>query len=281
MRRRVLALLVSVPLAACGGTDEGRPSGEPPEDTSTLDPCEREPAYELQSIVDFDRTDNVGYLVCDPAAPCSFYFNYDYARSPENLDHPLPQGSECLEPVDPDAVVFTKPNYQAQMYLPEAIPNGRCGRESSGLHIVAQNVGMCYGADGRLGWGAALDITFDTPLDASAWDGIALWVRNSTDERRAFNFSVADQYTSGEPYCQTADGAADSEKCDAFGTAVTITGDWSFVPATFSTLRQKGFGVPSPGGTLDASVIPRLQLLVNAGSWDLWIDDIALFRSRE
>ncbi|HEX6275909.1 MAG TPA: hypothetical protein VFZ53_22865, partial [Polyangiaceae bacterium] len=73
----------------------------------------------------------------------------------------------------------------------------------------------------------------------------------------------------------------DSEKCDAFGTAVTMDGDWLFVPARFSTMRQKGFGVPSQLGHLDTTTINRLQILMNAGTWNFWIDDVVLFRARE
>ena len=73
----------------------------------------------------------------------------------------------------------------------------------------------------------------------------------------------------------------DSEKCDAFGTAVTLTEEWSFVPARFAGLRQKGFGVPSVNGQLDTASISRMQILLSAGSWDFWVDDVALFRRVE
>jgi hypothetical protein len=71
---------------------------------------------------------------------------------------------------------------------------------------------------------------------------------------------------------------ADAQKCDAYGSAVSLTDDWSFVPIPFSGLRQKGFGTAS--APFDRSKISRLQFLMTFGDWDFWIDDIAFFKAR-
>ena len=229
--------------------------------------------------------------ICDAATPCTFYFNYDEVQSPENpdpnLQMPRPPRTECLEPAIPDAVAFTRPRIGDSSFVGEPIEGGRCDEEHSGLHVIATNVGMCYGPDGRLGWGAGLDMNFSPPIDAREWEGISFWVRNSAPVPRAFILSVADPLTSGMPYCNSMDPAAgqppipDAQKCDAFGVAVTAPDEWTFVPAVFSSMRQKGFGVPSPLGQLDTQRITRVQILMSAGSWDFWIDDFALFRTAE
>jgi hypothetical protein len=163
---------------------------------------------------------------------------------------------------------------------------------SSGLRITGRNLGMCFGLNGRLGWGAGLDLTFAPPLDASDWDGIAFWVKKgSAGTKESVIFSVVDPYTSGAPLpdasepCFSGDPnpqILDSEKCDAFGTAVTLSDEWSLVPALFSAMQQKGFGRVSQLGRVDSSQINRLQFLIMAGAeWDFWIDDIALYRVRE
>jgi len=278
-------------LGACGGTDDGRPNGDPPEETAPLDQCALASAYEFQNVLNFepymigDRV--VLDAACDAATPCMFYFNYDVAQSQQNPQRDLAQGVECLEPVNEGAVVFTQPFVTASQFTGEPLAGGRCNSASSGLHVIAENVGMCYGPDARLGWGAGLDITFSPVLDASEWDGLAIWVKNGSNARQAINLSVADPYTSGDAFCISMDPPAgqpptpDSKKCDAFGTAVTMDENWGFIPARFASMRQKGFGVPSELGHLDTTSISRVQLLMNAGSWDFYIDDIALYRTRE
>jgi hypothetical protein len=278
-------------LGACGGTDDGRPNGDPPEETAPIDQCALASAYEFQNVVNFephmigDRV--VLDAACDAATPCTFYFNYDVAQSPPNPDFPDEARGDCLEPVDESAVVFTKPLLRQQQFPGDPLPGGRCNSESSGLHVIAENVGMCYGPDARLGWGAGFDVTFSPVLDASEWDGLAIWVKNASNAQQAVNLSVADPYTSGDTFCRSMDPmpgeppTPDSKKCDAFGTAVTMDENWTFIPARFSSMRQKGFGVPSELGHLDTTSISRVQLLMNAGSWDFYIDDIALYRTRE
>jgi hypothetical protein len=297
---RALPLAVlALSSTACGGTDDGRPSAGSASDGVPPDPCLADDGYEFQNIVNFNPRlqgqTTVFTAICDAATPCTFYFNYDEGQSPENPDAPRMRGVECLEPVDSDAVAFTQPRIAAQTFIGEPIDGGRCDEEHSALHIIATNVGMCYGPDGRLGWGAGLDINFSPPIDAREWEGISFWVRNSAPVPRAFILSVSDPITSGGavnpdtgmPYCSSMDpppGAPpvpDSQKCDAFGVAVTASDEWTFVPAVFSSMRQKGFGVPSHLGQLDTQSISRVQLLMSAGSWDFWLDDFALFRREE
>jgi hypothetical protein len=72
----------------------------------------------------------------------------------------------------------------------------------------------------------------------------------------------------------------DIQKCDAFGSGITLREQWTFVPILFSSMRQKGFGQISEHGSVDVTTLSRLQFLVTAGDWDFWIDDVALFRKK-
>lgn len=293
--------LFSLVSVACGGADEGRFAYEETE-TEDLDPCDADQGYEFFSLIDFEPHAIAGgdtsvNVQCNPelASSCDFYFNYDSASSPPNPSRMLDRGEDCVElAVDTDAVVTTAPRLGQSSIDAQPVPDGRCGEEGYGLNIVTENVGMCYGADGRLGWGAGLDVTFSGPLDASDWDGIALWVRKDAggSQKPAFILQFSDPNTSGtedpetgEPAtCDASDPAIgeqpvpDSEKCDAFGTAVTLSDDWSFVATRFEDLAQKGFGVVSPLGHLKRDEIIRMQVFMSAGSADFWLDDIALFR---
>jgi hypothetical protein len=302
MTRHACALplvALALSLTACGGTDDGRPSAGSASDRVRPDPCRADDGYEFQNIVNFNARLQGGVTVftsiCDAATPCTFFFNYDDVQSPENPDKRLMRGAECLEPAIPDAVVFSRPRIDDQSFVGEPIEGGRCNEEAAALHVIATNVGMCYGPDGRLGWGAGLDLNFAPPIDAREWEGISFWVRNSAPEPRAFILSVSDPITNGKAtdpdtgmtYCNATDPmpgdppVLDAEKCDAFGVAVTAPHEWTFVPAVFSSMRQKGFGVPSFLGRLDTQSISRVQILMSAGSWDFWIDDFALFRTAE
>lgn len=302
MRAALPALaLLSLAAVACGGTDDGRVEYEPVDDVE-LDQCKASKGYEFMSLVDFEPYQVPGGLShqvrCNPEVPCSFYFNYDEDVSPPNpTSQPAkPLGSDCQKlAVAPDAVVRTDPSWGAGSFDAKEIGGGRCGEEGSALNFVTENVGMCFDSNGQLGWGAALDITFRPALDASEWDGVSFWVKNSRHgETPAIIVQFADKYTSGteaagtdlEPYCDASDPMPDdpvkpdSTKCDSFGLAVTLAKDWTFVPARFEDMAQKGFGVVSPLGHLKTDEIVRMQILVDAGDADFWVDNISLFRER-
>lgn len=293
-----LVALFSLAGVACGGADAGRFEYDEPQGTAP-DPCEAGQGYEFLSMIDFEPHRIAGgtsvNVQCNPelGSSCDFYFNYDTQSSPPNPMRNLERGADCVElAVDDDAEVTTQPRVGQSTFEAREIPGGRCGTSDYGLNVVTENVGMCYGADGRLGWGAALDVTFGA-LDASDWDGIALWVKQTAGAMKpAFILQFTDPYTVGSQdpdtgewlVCNASDPAVgsplvpDSEKCDAFGTAVTLTDEWSFVAVRFEDLAQKGFGVVSPLGQLKLDEIVRLQVFMNAGSANFWIDDISLFR---
>jgi hypothetical protein len=246
-----------------------------------------------------------------------FYFNYDRAQSnpdPMEEGHRCPNdpmgppdkvfGCDCIVAVNPGVLSATDPEVGSTLNGTEVM-GGRCNESSYALHITATNIAMCYDSNGRLGWGGGLDITFGrsntsdaggaaggdggetgepapTPgvngFDASPWDGISFWVRKGGAGKSSFIITVSDPGTT-TPVCSEVETDADAEKCDAFGVAVTLTEEWTFVPAVFRSMRQKGFGKPSPIGHLDSGNIKKIQFLMSAGDWDFWIDDIGFFRA--
>lgn len=297
--------LLAFALSACGGEDKGRPSADivrvPPPDY-----CALASGYTYQRIVDFEPEGRSRWATCDPdvscqsdAKPTPFYFNFDQAHTaplPASVNATCPTGAPFMSSVLQRDVED------------EEIPGGaRCGSSSNALHLAIQNVGLCTGENGRLGWGAALDLNFSPAFDASHWDGLALWVRKGGGPTGgAFTLSIIDQQNDaiegnfmsderpgcgcrqvdpkGNPRawtCSKDPGPefADSTKCDAFGAAVSPSDDWSLVTLAFDRIQQKGFGAVSK--PFDPSLIKRLQFLVTFGSWDFWIDDVAFYRAAQ
>lgn len=312
-----IAALAASLCAACGGEDKGRASPDivvaPP-----LDECARAEKYEFLSVVDFEAKGQPAK--CSPGVKCRddgttpFYFNFDDAHTDQGGDLPglCPTPRKPLD-VDPDLLGNRRDIEGA------SLPDGpRCGASKSGMHFWASNIGLCFGANGRLGWGAAIDLEFvrppekgeeveEPPFDASAYDGISFWVRRgSAASASAFILSVVDRQNEGTgnfiegpttpPHCGCLQAGPtewscsrdpdkdfgttfpDAQKCDAYGAAVSLTDEWTFVPIPFSGLRQKGFGFASP--PFDPSKLTRLQFLMTFGDWDFWLDDIAFYKAR-
>ena len=290
------ALLV---LPACGGTDEGRPARPTIETATVVDACAAADArvaagWEFQTIVDFEPPDGKPtdslQPECAPTTPCGFYLNWDTILSPVD-----PPSATCdLGPGVAAQVNLGRPGKPFAFPLPEA----RCGQSAYAYRLQGRNIAVCVNpTTGRQGWGATLAITFNAnpnaggqaleSYDASSWDGISLWLRlGGGPSGRAMLVAAKDPF-SGEPpgkaaatdpYCETADGMPDARKCDSFGLAVRLDPDWRFVKLPFALMQQKGFGVPSPTGKLDASQLDALELGFSAGDWDVWVDDISFYR---
>jgi hypothetical protein len=293
---------VAVTLAACGGEDAGRVSPDVV-NVPVPDPCALAEGFEYQPIVNFEPQGASRWATCDEAITCqsdatptAFYFNYD-----TNHTSPLPDGvsADC-----PPNALFSSSVTQRDVEDTK-IPDGpRCGTSANAMHLVVSNVGLCIGDNGRLGWGAGLDLTFSPTFDASAWDGISFWVRRGSPQSgAAFTFSIIDQQNDalgGDFMSDEAPGCGceqtdpeneprawtcykdpgpefpDAKKCDSFGAAVSLTDDWSLVTLAFDSVTQKGFGAASK--PLDPALLKRLQFLMNFGSWDYWIDDLSFYR---
>jgi hypothetical protein len=306
-RLRCLSIgLLLAALSACSGTDEGRPSGERAAAPDALDQCKLGDALELTEIARFEPMGD--RATCDLMG-CTFYFNLDKALSPENpefpdLAAPMPLPNSDREPECPPGAMTTSNIPMPGGYVPVTpLPEERCASSESGMHFWGKDLAVCVRPEtGRPGWGAAIDVNLvpeGRTLDASEFDGVVFWARRGPGlSGSAIIFSVADQFTSGRGAledpdtgelvrCDTSDPSTasmpvpDAEKCDAFGTTVTLVDKWTYVKVPFVTLRQKGFGLPSPLGMLDVTELVRFQFLMSSGDWDFWVDNVAFYRETE
>ncbi|HWA72151.1 MAG TPA: hypothetical protein VG937_07455 [Polyangiaceae bacterium] len=296
-----LGLSLAVLAAGCGGEDKGRVSGREPI-VEAVDQCKLAEAYDYQNFVDFEPIGNDKHAYCDPeiaslcdtSAPVPFYFNYDPCPN-ELFDSNISQRNVYGEPLKDGA---------------------RCGVSESALHVRATHVSECYKENGRHGWGAGLDLIMRptgldaTALDGGPYEGISFWVRKgATPTKPSIIFSVVDTANTGSDrefssdeledklpcgcvkqptesdlnhvrcYSDPPSTVPDGRKCDAFGAAVTLTDEWTFVAVPFTSLRQKGFGAAG-AEQVDPTQIRRLQFLMVAGDWDYWIDDLKFFKAK-
>jgi hypothetical protein len=89
--------------------------------------------------------------------------------------------------------------------------------------------------------------------------------------------------------CNADSVREDKNGCDKFGANRTMTGDWQFYTVDFLSARQSGWGMPAhdplgPNGNpvpLDSSQLRSLNFMWTTGIWDVWIDDVALYRRKQ
>ncbi len=107
---------------------------------------------------------------------------------------------------------------------------------------------------------------FDTPGDEQSWCNKRLFSCNPDSVRE------------------------DRNGCDKYGANRSMSGDWQFFTIDFSVMRQSGWGMAvteppmDPKGLpaeLDKSQLRSLNFLWTTGTWDVWIDDIALYRRKQ
>lgn len=152
------------------------------------------------------------------------------------------------------------------------IEGGRCGVSTRAFRMT--------GSDLRT-WGMVFGMNFrDGARDLSDWEGISFWARKGKNSGSSLFFSVFDPNTvnppSGIGNCNS-DSEVLTEKCDAYGTGFGLAEDWRYFAISFDQLRQRGFGVPTEELRIDQIV--GLNWSADIGDWDVWIDDIALFRT--
>jgi hypothetical protein len=293
--------LAAVGPAACGGTDKGRPPSAVSITTDAGDPdtsCNAAANLTLQSITDFEPAPGSNPKF-KPTSDCAaslkssgcMYYNYDTEQSPRLCTVTTPSFASCVQ-ADGAAEPYTF-CMTANLASPSGsvdvtqIPDTRCGASNYAFHLAATNLAACYDpTTKKQGWGATLQLAF--AFDGSTWDGVSLWVRRgSASSASAFFATIQDRYTVkaagclADPTLEPANAKfppkPDAEKCDPFGLGVGLTDNWRLVKIPFADTHQKGFGVPSPTGALDASSIQGMQLVFSPGDWDVWIDDIAFY----
>jgi len=78
----------------------------------------------------------------------------------------------------------------------------------------------------------------------------------------------------------------DRNGCDKFGANGWMTGTWQFFTFNFKSFRQSGWGTPALDfdrnpATMDTSKLRSLNFMWTTGTWDVWIDDVALYRRKQ
>jgi hypothetical protein len=117
-------------------------------------------------------------------------------------------------------------------------------------------------------------------IDFSDWDGVLVWARKApgsyTNVRLRFSDVRTDEASCiCNPFTNQNDT---SDGCDKFGSHISLETDFKAFLLPFSEMQQGGWGMSSPG--LDTSELMSFGIEFGRGAWDLWIDDIALYRSK-
>jgi hypothetical protein len=116
--------------------------------------------------------------------------------------------------------------------------------------------------------------------DFGGWEGIAFWGRVGPGSESAIRLRASDPFTDDKacfcnPYTNQNDA---SDGCDKFGAFAELDRDFRPVFVRFDEMQQGGWGLPRP--SLDTHNIFEIAFEYGAGVWDLWIDDVYLYRSR-
>jgi len=150
------------------------------------------------------------------------------------------------------------------------IEGGRCGTSSRAFRMTGEGLRI---------WGMVFGWNFrDGTRDLSEWEGISFWARRGSSESgRSLFFSVFDPQTDTSGGLCDSDSEILAEKCDAYGTGVGLDLEWRHFAIPFSALRQRGFGVATEELLVDEVI--GFNWAADKGKWDVWIDDVALYRT--
>jgi hypothetical protein len=191
--------------------------------------------------------------------------------------------------------VTQAPSFSLRPIPAERIVNGRCG-SSFALNMRAGHPST--GAEPLNLWGGVMGFQFSPALDASDYEGVAFWGRVGNQSRQSYRVQLTEKHTdesyrgddgaydeTGNPVppgvqgsiCnpQTALGESDTG-CDKFGNYVLNTHDWHFFRLPFSEMRQSGWGRTAE--YFDTQGILSIVFSYEVGSWNIWIDDVALYK---
>lgn len=318
MKQAAMVLMFATAVVACGGEtkiprpDTGvcRPVPDfaaefGPDDGGKAADCDALDGYELYPLNDFESTHDA-----------DFYFNNDRtalqtpppdsqgvattpipggrcvgatlaANAPTVCDSPETEPGGCTGAYVPDsryAVEIRTGNMtndggvcgiiQAKdgCITPiEGDPSTQCP-----FHGAPANVGACSVGDGPspplLGCHAHDDL--------SHWEGIVFWGRVGPGSESSVRVRASDGFTDDKgcncnPYTSQNDA---SDGCDKFGAFVPLDADFRARFVRFEDMQQGGWGLPRPH--LDTTNIFEIAFEYGAGTWDLWIDDVGLYRSR-
>jgi len=161
----------------------------------------------------------------------------------------------------------------------EPIPGGRCGVSNKAIRVTGS---------GWSDWGAGFgfDLHYDTslsketPYDVSAYKGMTFWARIGETSVNTVRFAMGDQWSRPDGgHCDVTLTNGTTASYDTFGSSVTLTPSWQRFVLLFDHLQQRSFGWPEPMG-LETTTAMNVEFAIPPSSpvFDIWIDDIALFK---
>ena len=122
-------------------------------------------------------------------------------------------------------------------------------------------------------------------VDPVKWDGLAFWARVAPGSRNQLEVSIPESHTDerfevdGQPVCYFDSLEDDTtQACDKHGSWVNLTENWELYFLPFSEMRQAGWGKAAP--YFDLTQVLGIGFDYQAGSWDIWIDDVGFYRRK-
>lgn len=128
-------------------------------------------------------------------------------------------------------------------------------------------------------WGALVgaSLSAESAYDLTGYRGIRLWVRSGAPTGGPVGPGAAKQVRLNLTTAATIAGGSCTVCNDHFGADIPLTAQWAQVDLPLASLKQAGFGRPQI--EQDWSAVVDLQLTFPANvSFDLWVDDIELYR---
>lgn len=116
--------------------------------------------------------------------------------------------------------------------------------------------------------------------DFSDWDGVVFWARKAPGSSTGVRVRLSDVNTD-EAACVCnpfTDQNDTSDGCDKFGSFINLERDFRAFLVPFREMQQGGWGKSAAG--LDTSELMSIGIEFGRGAWDIWIDDIGLYRSK-
>ena len=146
------------------------------------------------------------------------------------------------------------------------------------------------------GWGCLIGSNLAD--DASGWDGVSFWIRQTAPAGAVGSAFVSvsenhtdsnyhDPITGASPCNQDADLITGStvNQCDSFGTGVAVYTDWKFYALPFVKMRQRGYGKAVPQSVFLEEGLHQLRGIkfdfAPTQNWDIWLDRIAFYKGPE
>ncbi|HVY26438.1 MAG TPA: hypothetical protein VHB79_07780 [Polyangiaceae bacterium] len=227
-----------------------------PENQTAAQPCDVGKQLTFTPLDDFESTSDA---------------NFNYYANPDD-----PSGKTITDPpgADPNAAGLQEVDRcpgspQASVYA---------------LHVSGSGY-VTYGPN--LGW--TIGNSSDEARDYSGQSGVAFWARTDSTEPQVITLTLNDVYTFpvddvASRHCvlatpDTPPPSAGTGCWNGGQTTRSLSNNWRLYTADFSEFTEQTWGAQSPGGRPDLKHLLSIEFhFPVAASFDLWIDDISLFK---